>query len=415
MTLIPRPRSASSPEVRFKPTRAGVIGLWDYTDEEFVFADGRLVLRGHNGSGKTKALEVLFPLVLDGVLDARRLDPFSGEERTMKSNLLYKGQDSAYGYVWMEFTRSAPDGEVLEAVTVGIGMRVTKAMPSPARFFFVTNGRVGIDFGLLDASSRPLRENALKKLLGEAAIHSSAEAYRDAIDERLFGLGRERYSQLVNLLLQLRRPLLAKDLDPVKVSATLTAGLRPVDDELIVQAARDFENLAEIQALLNALTGADTAVQTFLREYAHYVRAHTRDRIDQFTLRLQTTAEQCDKIMRAADARRTAEQKMTTARDQRDAAERQCKTITARLTEYKNRDVIKQQQGLQELRNRVNTERTGIVAAERHLTRAEAGLARLKGEAERATKRREELHEALTPAHRRPHGRRTPQRHPARR
>ncbi|MGW5733067.1 MULTISPECIES: hypothetical protein [Streptomyces] len=77
MTLIPHPRKAEYPEARFKPTRAGVIGLWDYIDEEFVFADGRLVLRGHNGSGKTKALEVLFPLVLDGVLDARRLDPFS--------------------------------------------------------------------------------------------------------------------------------------------------------------------------------------------------------------------------------------------------------------------------------------------------------------------------------------------------
>ncbi|MEK8146115.1 hypothetical protein NKH18_47665 [Streptomyces sp. M10(2022)] len=61
MTLIPHSRTADQPEVRFKPTRAGVIGLWDYTDEEFVFADGRLVLRGHNGSGKTKALEVLFP------------------------------------------------------------------------------------------------------------------------------------------------------------------------------------------------------------------------------------------------------------------------------------------------------------------------------------------------------------------
>ncbi|MFD0427551.1 hypothetical protein ACFQ60_03240 [Streptomyces zhihengii] len=165
----------------------------------------------------------------------------------MKSNLLYKGQESAYGYVWMEFARTAPDGEALEAVTVGIGMRVTKPMSTPARFFFVTDGRVGTDFGLLDAASRPLRENALKKLLGEGATYATAEAYREAIDDRLFGLGRERYNQLVNLLLQLRRPLLAKDLDPVKVSDTLTAGLRPVDEDLILQAARDFENLAEIK------------------------------------------------------------------------------------------------------------------------------------------------------------------------
>ena len=70
---------------RFQPSRAGVINVWDYVDEEFTFADGRLVLRGHNGSGKTKALEVLFPFVLDGYTDARRLDPFSGQNRTMRS------------------------------------------------------------------------------------------------------------------------------------------------------------------------------------------------------------------------------------------------------------------------------------------------------------------------------------------
>ena len=44
---------------RLRPTRAGVINLWDYRDEEFVFADGRLVLRGPNGSGKTKALALV--------------------------------------------------------------------------------------------------------------------------------------------------------------------------------------------------------------------------------------------------------------------------------------------------------------------------------------------------------------------
>ena len=73
---------------RFVPTRAGIINMWDYRDEEFCFAGGWLVLRGPNGSGKTKALEVLFPFVLDGRIDPKRLNPFAAEDRTMKSNLL---------------------------------------------------------------------------------------------------------------------------------------------------------------------------------------------------------------------------------------------------------------------------------------------------------------------------------------
>ena len=132
----PRPDVSGSRTDRFRPTRCGVVNLWDYRDEEFVFADGRLVLRGPNGSGKTKALEVLFPFVLDGRIEPRRLNPFAGDERTMKSNLLYRGQEAAYGYVWMEFRRDGdpaerpdevPDGDLSvptgEVVTIGAGLR----------------------------------------------------------------------------------------------------------------------------------------------------------------------------------------------------------------------------------------------------------------------------------------------------
>ncbi|AJT68705.3 hypothetical protein T261_7103 [Streptomyces lydicus] len=373
-----------------------MIGLWDYVDEEFVFADGRLVLRGHNGSGKTKALEVLFPLVLDGVLDARRLDPFSGEERTMKSNLLYKKQESAYGYVWMEFARTAPDGDIIEAATVGIGMRITKAMPAPARFYFVTDGRVGRDFGLLDSSSRPLRESALKKLLGDDATHETAEAYRDAVDARLFGLGRERYSQLVNLLLQLRRPLLAKDLDPVKVSATLTAGLRPVDDDLIKQAARDFENLAEIQALLNALVGADSAVQNFLREYTSYLQVHARNRVDQIKERIGATAEECNKIIQAAIDQRTAEDLLAEARQRRETADRERKETSTRIATYRNHEAVTQQKDLQDLSDRVRDEGKTIRKSDDLLNSSWGHLARLKGEAKKVGEKCRELNAAAS-------------------
>ena len=81
--VAPPPRVESA---RFKPTRAGIINLWDYFDEEFAFGDGRLALRGHNGSGKTKALEVLFPFVLDGVVDARRLDPIAAQMNPRPEN-----------------------------------------------------------------------------------------------------------------------------------------------------------------------------------------------------------------------------------------------------------------------------------------------------------------------------------------
>ena len=282
-------------ETRFKPVRAGIINLWDYFDEEFAFADGRLALRGHNGSGKTKALEVLFPFVLDGSLDARRLDPFSGENRTMKANLLYRGQDSEHGYVWMEFARPG------ETVTLVVGLSVHKNMDRPRPSFYVTGKRMGIDFGLLSADSRPLTAKQLTAILGRDAHYGDKRgAYQDAVDARLFGLGRERYAQLLDLLIALRRPLLAKDLDPGKVSETLTAGLSPVDDDLVTQAARDFENLAAVQKQYDDLAAADAAVRAFLDQYVSYLRVHTRHELDQVAARMSAAAGSLAAIGNAA-------------------------------------------------------------------------------------------------------------------
>ena len=129
--------------------------------------------------------------------------------------------------------------------------------------FFVTGKRLGVDFGLLSADSRPLTERQLRAVLEPDAWRRTATEYRDLVDHRLFGLGRERYAQLLDLLLALRRPLLAKDLDPAKVSDTLTAGLSPVDDDLVQQAARDFENLAAVQRLFDDLMAANAAVAEF--------------------------------------------------------------------------------------------------------------------------------------------------------
>ncbi|HEY6496551.1 MAG TPA: hypothetical protein VIZ43_25020, partial [Trebonia sp.] len=349
---------------RFKPSRAGVINLWDYVDEEWAFADGRLALRGHNGSGKTKALEVLFPFVLDGVADSRRLDPFSGENRTMKSNLLYRGQESEYGYVWMEFCRVAPpraktaiasgaqpglppggptpgtpscarpmagtaeenspdprpeSDPYPETVTLIIGMRAHRNSDGVRMSFFVTGKRLGVDFGLLSADSRPLTERQLRSVLEPDAWRRTATEYRDLVDHRLFGLGRERYAQLLDLLLALRRPLLAKDLDPVKVSDTLTAGLSPVDEDLVQQAARDFENLAAVQKLFDDLMSANAGVAEFRAHYEAYLRSHVRFALDRVQARSDAAADHAERLTAAAVARRRAAAAERGAEADRDA------------------------------------------------------------------------------------------------
>ncbi|MEV4461605.1 TIGR02680 family protein, partial [Microbispora sp. NPDC049633] len=372
------------PSDRFQPSRAGVINVWDYVDEEFAFADGRLVLRGHNGSGKTKALEVLFPFILDGVADARRLDPFSGENRTMKSNLLYRGQEAEYGYVWMEFARreiGAEPAETDETVTLVIGIRAHRHRDGVRTSFFVTDKRLGVDFGLLAPDSRPLTERQLKAVLGPDAHSETATQYRDAVDARLFGLGRERYTQLLDLLLALRRPLLAKDLDPDKVSATLTSGLSPLDEELVDQAARDFENLAAVQRQFDDFAAADEAVRAFLTDYVAYLRTHAKARLSRIQTEMDGAVEHARTLVRAEESRRTAAAAREAATAASAAAEAEREGLERRLAALRADDAYRAR-GELDLRRR-QVAKTGEEIERERVRLADAAdhLAALEGEA----------------------------------
>lgn len=258
-----------------KPIRAGIIGLWDYTDHVFAFADGRMVLRGSNGSGKTKALEVLFPFVLDGRLDPRRLDPFSGENRTMKDNLLWgRDGEAGYGYAWLEF------GDGARYVTVGVGMVARRHQASPTPWFFVADGRAGEDVLLVEPDGRPRSRAQLRDALGEGIVVDRARDHRARVDAALFGLGAERYEAMLDLVLTLRRPMLAKDLDPGLLSDTLARGLRPLDDTLLEKVARSFDDLEIVQRELDRLATADDATQAFVTDYRGYLRTQARARAD---------------------------------------------------------------------------------------------------------------------------------------
>jgi hypothetical protein len=358
--------------------------VWDYVDEEWAFADGRLALRGHNGSGKTKALEVLFPFVLDGVADSRRLDPFSGENRTMKSNLLFRGQDSEYGYVWMEFCRS---GSAPETVTLIIGMRAHRNTDGVRMSFYVTGKRLGRDFGLLSADSRPLTEKQLRSVLEPDAHRRTATEYRDLVDQRLFGLGRERYAQLLDLLLALRRPLLAKDLDPAKVSDTLTSGLSPVDDDLVQQAARDFENLAAVQRLFDDLTAANAAVGDFRTHYEAYLRAHVKFALDRVRARADVAAGHASAITAAAAGRAAAAEAEAAAERERNTRRDEGEQLAGRLNGLKNSDEYKAQGRIEDKRREVIQRAQEVAAQRRRLDGDQRRIADLKTEAAKLSRR----------------------------
>lgn len=369
--------------VRFVPTRAGIVNLWDYRDQEFCFADGRLVLRGPNGSGKTKALEVLFPFVLDGRIEPRRLNPFAGEERTMKSNLLYRKQESAYSYVWMEFARG--DWDDPEVVTVGIGMRATRSSDKVTRWYFVADGRVGVDFSLLGPDDRPFTRKQLAEQIGSDAIVDRPVEYRAAIDARMFGLGQQRYDQLINLILTLRRPQLAKNLDPRGLSQALTDGLRPLDEQLIMDAARSFSDMEEVGRTLAGLVHADTATRDFVAVYRKYLAVQAKTDVDQVANRLDAVTHASTALFAATALRERREGERTAAEARAEDADRAYERAIADRETLQRSSAYEGKQQLDDLADAVRRLEVSAGAHRDKAVKAAQTLDQRAQEAERAT------------------------------
>ncbi|OXM60503.1 TIGR02680 family protein [Amycolatopsis vastitatis] len=261
---------------RFQPLRMGLQGIWQYDDQEFVFHQGRLVLRGRNGSGKTKVLEVTSPFLLDANLTARRLDPFGSSARSMRDNLLYADRKHQIGYVWCEYGRLRKDGTP-EYLTVGAGMRAQASRSgSPDSWYFLTGLRMGEDFALYDKTRTPASEKKLAELLEPQAVFTTAEAYRAAVAKQLFGLTSERYRSLVELLITLRRPKLSENFGVERLTDLLRDGLPPVDQALVDELANGFDELARDQEDLQDLVKAGKDVDRFLTVYRGYARRMVR-------------------------------------------------------------------------------------------------------------------------------------------
>jgi uncharacterized protein (TIGR02680 family) len=266
--MLPVPSSE-----RWKPLRAGLVDMFYYDAEEFWFHDGRLLLRGNNGTGKSKVLALTLPFLLDGELAPHRVEPDGDRQKKMEWNLLLGGRHphpERLGYSWLEFGRRAADGTT-EFRTVGCGLKAVAGRGIARHWFFVTTRRVGDDLHLLPSSRVPLsREKLREEIDGHGLVYDRAADYRRAVDATLFGLGEHRYEVLINLLIQLRQPQLSKKPDEKLLSRALTEALPPLSPGLVTTVAEAFRGLDEERDALRALAEARQAADDFLRNYRRY-------------------------------------------------------------------------------------------------------------------------------------------------
>jgi uncharacterized protein (TIGR02680 family) len=391
--MLPAPSSE-----RWKPLRAGLVDLFYYDAEEFWFHDGRLLLRGNNGTGKSKVLALTLPFLLDGELAPHRVEPDGDRQKKMEWNLLLGGRhphSERLGYAWLEFGRRAADGTSTFR-TIGCGLKAVAGRGIARHWFFVTTQRVGEQLQLLPASRVPLtREKLREEIDGHGLLYDRASDYRRAVDETLFGLGEHRYETLINLLIQLRQPQLSKKPDERLLSRALTEALPPLSPGLVTTVAEAFRGLDEERDALRALAEARGAATEFLRHYRRYAQVAAK-RKAAGPRQAQSRYEQLGRDLTAAEeAYAAADAKLQAAQRELEELERERTRLEAR------REVLQRDPAMDDARElghrRENARQQAETAAERETARNQltGDLARLAGKAEEAGRRASESESKL--------------------
>ncbi|HEX2824760.1 MAG TPA: TIGR02680 family protein [Burkholderiales bacterium] len=273
---MPLPPLPEPQRARWQPLRMGLVELYHYDCEEFWFRDGHLLLRGNNGTGKSKVLSLTLPFLLDLHVGAARVEPDGDRTKRMEWNLLMGRYERRTGYAWIEFARRGEDGAA-EYLTLGCGLAAVAGKPHVETWPFITDLRIGEDLWLVSPERVVLsRERLADKLGDRGQIFRTAGDYRRAVDERLFRLGEERYRALIDTLIQLRQPQLSRRPDERTLSDALTQALPPLPQATLEDVAEALTQLDEYRRELAELDALCKDVSQFVRRYTAYARVRAR-------------------------------------------------------------------------------------------------------------------------------------------
>ncbi len=301
---LPRPRRE-----RWQPLRSGLLNLYRYDHEELWYEHGHMLLRGNNGTGKSRVLALQLPFLFDGEVSPHRLEPDGDPAKRVDWNLLMGKYRDRLGYTWLELGRlTGEDDEEGPGheryLTLGCGLSAVAGRGLVGRWFFLTEMRVGEDFFLEGPAGEALARPRLAEVLGQRGeIFTTAGEYRAAVDRALFRLGRQRYEALVNLLIQLRQPQLSRKLDEAKLSSALSEALPPPDAQILADVADSFRSLEEDRQTLADLRAASRGVDAFLVGYRRYARIAARRRAEGVRS-AHSAYEHTQRRLRSAETRR---------------------------------------------------------------------------------------------------------------
>ncbi|WP_144462177.1 TIGR02680 family protein [Siminovitchia fortis] len=279
-------------ENKWKMNRAGLVNFWYYDDEIFQFADGKLLLRGSNGSGKSVTMQSLIPVLLDGRKSPDRLDPFGSRARKMEDYLLGEKdvtqRDERTGYLFLEYKRQGSE----QYVTTGIGLRAKRQKSLDFWGFSITdNRRVGKDFFLYkeeknggDYEKIPLTKKELETKIGIGGkVVYTQKEYMDLVNKSIFGFeDLDAYDELIKLIIQLRSPKLSKDFKPTVIYGILESSLPELSDDELRPLSDTIEMMDQTKQQLDQLERDHASLQRLCKQYDNYNQYMLTEKADDY-------------------------------------------------------------------------------------------------------------------------------------
>lgn len=323
----------------WRPNRLILMNYWHFTYEEFHFVQGRLVLRGSNGSGKSTALAAAITLTLDGEKRRERMDTFGGQGRSVAYYLV--GNQTATpesdfyfhdrtAYVVVEFEHATQR----RYASIGVGLYTSRGRPNLDVDFWgftISDGRrPGIDLPLFDVTADgriPLTERQLRERIGPGGQVTDRQGeYQRMVNDLLFGMPEEEYDDLLKVLVHLRSPKLNKDIKPSDVCQVLARSLPSLQEDLLAQVTRIIEDIDSQQDILErthrhlkAVTELDEKLDRYLNQLAQqaaldYREARVRQEAAQD--RLKSASEQVASLQQQLAQTRAAMANLAVQRDE---------------------------------------------------------------------------------------------------
>src|SRR5690625_4517245 len=275
-----RRRNNMNKQNKWQMNRAGLLNFWYYDDEIFDFADGKLLLRGSNGSGKSVTMQSILPILLDGKKSPDRLDPFGSRARKMEDYLLGEKEivdrDERTGYLFIEYKRE----DTNQYITTGIGLQARRYKTLNFWGFVITdNRRIGKDLFLYEYEHHagekqqiPLSRVQLENRIGTGGhVVRTQGDYMKLVNKYIFGFETiEAYEDLIKLLIQLRSPKLSKDFRPTVIYEILESALPPLTDEDLRHLSDTIEHMDQTKQQIEQLEREQEALDKVIQRYDKY-------------------------------------------------------------------------------------------------------------------------------------------------